>query len=148
MSLEPVRAFPRRLLEVVSGTRSLMVRHTVQRKTFKSLGHRTVESQVMHLPVIRSRSAALVDLFGTDCAGLFEAAHDGASREVSAAIAVDEPSRFFLLGKMEGNWWLMDRPCLEGCCKPSLSWICEAARSPVTSTGMFDAFSRTSASES
>lgn len=149
-SLEPRRPLPRWLLEaVVCGTRSFIVRHTVQRNTFKPLGHRTVESQVMHLPVIRSRSTALAGLFGMAFVGLLDGADGSPSdRRVSAAMAVDDPSRFFLLWKMDGKGWLMDRPCLDGCWSPSRSWMCEGARSLVKSTGIFDAFSRTSASES
>ena len=40
-----------------AGFKSLIMRHTVQRKTPNCRGHLTVESHVLHLPVVRSFSA-------------------------------------------------------------------------------------------
>ena len=113
--------FARRLVE--SGMRSLMVRHTVHLKTLSSFGHRTVESHVMHFPVINSRSMALDDLvFCAVFAGPFdEVKEDPSAGATSFAMAADDPSRFFLLWNIGGNGWLIDLPCLEGCCSPSPS---------------------------
>ena len=101
-----------------------MVKQTVHRKTFSSLGHRTVESHVMHFPVLRSLSAALADLLDVGFAGLWEDwASDSTQYGTSCVIAELSPSRFFFPANIEGNGWLIDLPCLEGRCP---SWFCFA----------------------
>jgi hypothetical protein len=45
-----------RLASNKMGLRSLIVKQTVHLKTFNSFGQRTIESQVMHFPAIKSLS--------------------------------------------------------------------------------------------
>jgi hypothetical protein len=78
----------------MKGSRSLMVRHVVHRKTFRPCGHRTVESHVMHLPVTGCRSglAGLVLL-----AGVVDLPFIGSSSVATASLLLGRAACFFSL---------------------------------------------------
>ena len=97
----------------LSGTRSFIVRQTVHLKTFNPFGHRTIESQVIHFPVMRSASGArngLVALDAPDNTGIL------GSLPIGSKVVLVLPFSagfFFLWEKREGNGWLIDRPWFE-----------------------------------
>lgn len=99
------------LASSVAGCKSLIVKQTVHLNTFKSFGQRTIESQVMHLPVFKSLS-------GTFCLGVFVlyAAFRTATGDIRSSsveskpdTAADSPWRFFPENS-DGNGWLIERP--------------------------------------
>lgn len=88
-----------------------MVKQTVHLKTSSCFGHRTIESQVMHLPVIKSLSGTFCFEAGF-CVIFLAATWDTASSSVDSnpAAGTDAPSRFLFAEKSEGNGWLTERP--------------------------------------
>jgi hypothetical protein len=88
------------------GSKSLIVKHVVQRKTFSPCGHRTVASQVIHLPVMGSGFTCF------DVPGLGSGA-GFCSSPVLSLLAWLAALFFsvFLEPKNEDIGWLKDRVC-------------------------------------
>ena len=88
-----------------TGLRSLMVKQTVHLKTCNSFGHLTVESQVIHFPVLKSLS-------GTFCLTGEDESSSVVSNPPPAAPppVLTSPFCFFLPANSDGKGWLMDRP--------------------------------------
>ena len=91
------------------GFKSFTMRHTVQRNTFKCLGHLTRELQVMHLPVTRSfsTSSTEVPLAAIQSLVASPVGMNGDSANVSRASSLQcgssRFSSFFPLPKIEGK---------------------------------------------
>ncbi len=84
----------------VKGSRSLMVRQVVHRKTLRPCGHLTVESQVIHLPVTGCRSALValeVFMVGVLVLRLLAPSNDSSSSVGAVSLLVWRLECFFSL---------------------------------------------------
>jgi hypothetical protein len=95
-----------------TGFKSLIVKHTVHLNTFRSFGQRTIESQVIHFPVIKSLSGTLI-CFALGFSDVFRAnVGDIESSSVDSNPAPLSPWAFFRPVNSEGKGWLIDLPWL------------------------------------
>lgn len=122
-----------RLASRAIGFRSLIVKQTVHLNTLSTFGHRTIESQVIHFPVVNSLSGTFT------CLGVRLSAASSLSSLLNSNLAVPPATSsclFFLPEKMAGKGWLIERP-----------WLADLAEGEgPRSVGMPYGFSRISAS--